>query len=368
MRSSTSYSLAIGAGVWACASWVSAHELEVDRLRLWPNPDWGVVRGQVTFDPKLTRDDEAPPPGDAKQRIVAFLERNLTVELNGDPCSPSIDVRELYEKGGAVPGDVAMLQCPVPSPMKTLRVVVGGEFPMLAVRVVGFDQTASSEEGVIVLGGQRSPTYSFPQADGSKTVTTSERQTTAQVLWSQVRLGFVHILPRGWDHVLFVLGLALGYGGRLRRLVLELSAFTAAHTCTLALGAAGMLVVPGSVIEPLIALSICCVALENLLRWGGARVRLALAFVFGLVHGQGFAGALAELGLAHDAFLTALLGFNVGVEIGQLVVVLLFLGGVWTARHAYEPNATLRDRAVRWASISIAAIGAYWAVERVIGA
>jgi hypothetical protein len=186
------------------------------------------------------------------------------------------------------------------------------------------------------------------------------------VFTRQVAQGFAHILPKGWDHVLFVLGLALGCRGRHRQLLLELSAFTLAHTCTLALGALQWFVVPGNIVEPLIALSICWVALENVWRFGGPKVRLLVAFLFGLVHGQGFAGVLAELGLPQGEFVAALFGFNVGVELGQLAVVLLLVAGQWIAGYAYEPGAALRERSLRWTSIGIALVGAFWAAERIL--
>jgi hypothetical protein len=181
--------------------------------------------------------------------------------------------------------------------------------------------------------------------------------------WRYLVLGFHHILPLGWDHVLFVAGLVLGSGLKFRLLVLQLSAFTLAHTFTLALGALGLVVLPASVVEPLIAFSIAYVAIENLTPKGASRHRLLVVFAFGLLHGQGFAGALKQTGLPQDSFLIALLSFNVGVELGQLTVVLVLLG---LLRFALKPDQ-LRHYVTIPGSLAIALTGLYWGVERLLG-
>ncbi len=180
-------------------------------------------------------------------------------------------------------------------------------------------------------------------------------ETSAQYL----RLGFHHILPLGLDHILFVLGLYF-LGAGWRALAAQITTFTLAHTTTLGLAAYGVLNLPPAVVEPLIALSIAFVALENILRPRLGPGRLALVFAFGLLHGLGFAGSLAEIALPRDQFLTALLAFNLGVDFGQLAVLAAaFLAVGWfRARTWYRPAITLPCCAV------IAAIGLYWTVER----
>jgi hypothetical protein len=176
-------------------------------------------------------------------------------------------------------------------------------------------------------------------------------------------LGFRHILPLGWDHVLFVTGLVLGSGLRLRRLLWQLSAFTLAHTVTLALGALGWVVLSRAVVEPLIAFSIAYVALENLVLKYSERRRVLLAFVFGLLHGQGFASSLLTTGLPRNAFLLALVSFNAGVELGQLVVVL----ALCVVLRMLQERASLRLHAVRVGSAAIAVAGLGWGFVRLLG-
>ena len=201
-------------------------------------------------------------------------------------------------------------------------------------------------------------------------------QTPTAAFFSYVPVGFDHIVPKGLDHILFVLGLFL-LSTRVRPLLWQVSAFTLAHTVTLALGALGWVTVPGSIVEPLIAASIVFVAIENVFSPRLNRWRPVVIFGFGLLHGLGFASVLGEFGLPEDQFLPALIGFNVGVELGQLTVIglaaLMLLGCVALARRASLSDAELpvttypvMFRAVSIpASLIIAMIGAYWCIERV---
>ena len=174
-----------------------------------------------------------------------------------------------------------------------------------------------------------------------------------------VVLGFGHIVPHGLDHVLFVLGLFL-LGTRLAGLLWQVTAFTLAHSITLGLALYGVVRLPPAVVEPLIALSIVLVAVDNLrsaeLRWW----RLPIVFAFGLVHGLGFAGALLDLGISHRDFPPMLIGFNLGVESGQLAVIALaFLAVGWWRSHANYHRAIVMP-----ASASIALVAAVWTVQR----
>jgi len=176
-------------------------------------------------------------------------------------------------------------------------------------------------------------------------------------------IGFEHILPLGLDHILFVLGLYL-LSQRFKDLLWQVSAFTLAHTVTLALAVLGYVNLPGSIVEPLIALSIVYVAVENLYRKQVSRSRVVLVFGFGLLHGLGFAGVLSEIGLSSTAFVPSLIAFNIGVELGQLAVILgtYFLVGRWFGNKPYW-NTVFRIPA----SLFIALIGAYWFIERTFG-
>ena len=175
-------------------------------------------------------------------------------------------------------------------------------------------------------------------------------------------LGFTHILPLGFDHVLFVLGIYL-LSGRAKAVLWQVSAFTLAHSITLGLTMYGVVSVPSRIVEPMIALSIAYVAIENLVLGELRSWRVALVFGFGLLHGMGFAGVLQELGLPRSEFLTALLAFNVGVEAGQLTVIgaaFLLVGFWWSDRSWYRQRITIP------ASGLIACTAVYWTIERLM--
>ena len=173
-------------------------------------------------------------------------------------------------------------------------------------------------------------------------------------------LGFTHIVPGGLDHVLFVLGIYL-LSGRARSVLWQVSAFTVAHSITLGLSMYGLVSVSPRIVEPLIALSIAYVAIENIFLSELKSWRVALVFAFGLLHGMGFAGALKELGLPRSEFVTALLTFNVGVEAGQLAVIgTAFLLVGWYA----ADRIWYRRRIVVPASMLIACTAVYWTIQR----
>lgn len=179
--------------------------------------------------------------------------------------------------------------------------------------------------------------------------------------WHFLWLGFTHILPYGFDHILFILSLYL-LSPKLKDIIWQASAFTLAHSITLGLAMYGVLHPPPRIVEPLIALSIVAVAIENIVRPKLKPSRIAIVFFFGLVHGLGFAGALAELGLPEKHFLTTLVTFNAGVELGQLTVILFayFLFGRW-----FSERVWYRQRIVIPISMMIALIAGFWTVQRI---
>ena len=191
-----------------------------------------------------------------------------------------------------------------------------------------------------------------------------------------IPVGFEHIVPLGVDHILFVLGLFF-FSLHLRPILMQVTAFTIAHTLTLALATLESVSIPGSIVEPLIAASIVYVGIENLIGRGAVKARTALVFVFGLLHGLGFASVLGDFGISASSFVGALLGFNVGVEIAQLAVILsafvLILIATRLARIAPLPeaeapahNLQVMYRSVAVVgSIIISLIGAWWTIERV---
>lgn len=177
-------------------------------------------------------------------------------------------------------------------------------------------------------------------------------------------IGFTHILPKGLDHILFVLGLFF-LSARLRPLLVQVTAFTVAHSITLALGLYGIVTLSPALVEPLIAVSIVYVAVENLLTPNLTPWRPLIVFGFGLLHGLGFAGVLQEVGLPRADYALGLVAFNIGVEGGQLAVIALAwaLVGAW-----FSDRIWYRHRVVWPVSAAIALIGAYWTIERMTGA
>lgn len=188
------------------------------------------------------------------------------------------------------------------------------------------------------------------------------RQSVTAVITTYLTAGFEHILPKGLDHILFILGIFL-LSTHMRPLLWQVTMFTVAHTITLGLSINGIINLPANVVEPLIALSIAYIGFENVFAKTLHTSRLLLVFGFGLLHGMGFASVLADFGMPNDAFTTALISFNVGVELGQLVVIsLAFLAvGLWFSRKPWY-----RKVIVMPGSMAIALIGLYWTYDRIV--
>jgi hydrogenase/urease accessory protein HupE len=186
------------------------------------------------------------------------------------------------------------------------------------------------------------------------------RQGAFAVFQKFVPSGFEHILI-GPDHLLFLTGLLL-LGGSLRRLTLIVTAFTIAHSITLSLAALNILHPSARIVEPAIALSIIYVGIDNLMVKGGRDVRAWIAFGFGFIHGFGFANVLQSMDLPRRALGWSLFSFNLGVELGQLLVVLA-VGSAIVALHARQPNTGRRLATV--GSIIVSVAGAYWFIQRV---
>lgn len=190
---------------------------------------------------------------------------------------------------------------------------------------------------------------------------TGTRQGVVEVLRRFVPGGIEHIFI-GPDHILFLVGLLLT-GGRLRRLLLIVTAFTLAHSATLTLAATGLVDIPPQIVEPAIALSIIYIGVDNLLaERGGRDLRPWIAFLFGLIHGFGFAGVLREFGLPAEALGWSLFSFNLGVEIGQTLIVVA-IASLLVRLKKRRPN--LEAPIVKGVSTGIIMTGAYWFVTRI---
>lgn len=181
------------------------------------------------------------------------------------------------------------------------------------------------------------------------------------VFWKYTLIGFQHIIPEGFDHILFITCVFF-LSSDLKKIILQASMFTLAHSITLGLAMYGIIKPPSNIIEPLIALSIVFLALENIMSDKVKPWRMVMVFLFGMVHGMGFAGALSSLGMPQYAFATALISFNVGVELGQLTIILLLY--LFVAK-LFSRKVWYRQRLVIPVSMLIAMVAAYWTVERI---
>jgi hypothetical protein len=190
-----------------------------------------------------------------------------------------------------------------------------------------------------------------------------EKMSKKDVLLLYIKLGFEHILPLGFDHILFVLSLFL-LNPKLKPILWQATTFTVAHTVTLGLSMYNIIKPPANIVEPLIALSIMYVALENIFSPKLKTARIGVVFLFGLIHGMGFASVLSELGLPQNSYFTSLLMFNLGVELGQTTVIVAawFLLAKWFGNKPYYRKAIVIPL-----SVIISLVSAYWVLERVIG-
>ncbi len=323
-------------------------------LRLAHDPSWLLLRmesfaggASTSTSDTIARDGRlrelAPQIID---RVVLFVDGREVRPVSAEYSPPPSQVPT---------GEFALaaytLHGQLPASARTLRWyygLVGDPYP-LTIDVAGGSSTTEWVQGD---AWSTSRPLSGPSAP----------PTVAMRLRQYLVLGYTHILPRGLDHILFVIGLFL-LRARMRPVLAQVTTFTVAHSLTLGLSLYGVVSLPARIVEPLIALSIAYVAVENLRTERLTAGRVAMVFMFGLLHGLGFAGVLTNLHLAPAELVTALLGFNLGVEAGQLTVIagVALLIGWWRSRSWY------RARVVVPASLAIATVGLYWTVTRVIG-
>jgi len=172
--------------------------------------------------------------------------------------------------------------------------------------------------------------------------------------------GFEHIIPKGFDHILFVLGLFFS-SLHFRSLLLQVTAFTISHSITLVLASLSLIQIQESIVEPLIALSIVWIAIENCVFKKPSQWRYLIVFNFGLLHGLGFAAVLNHYGLPKDNFMSLLLAFNIGVELGQLSILMIaFLVFNLIFKKLFQIENTRIP-----ASLIIGCIGLFWFIQRV---
>jgi len=340
----------------AMAVAVHAHEIGTTRVTATIEENGGYtieLAGDATAlaEKLAAASGERLPDGVAGERLGALIKahdalfrRRVQVAFDGAAVSPAVE----YSVSGATANVRLMGQAPRGARQFTWT--YGWTFASYALSVSAAGAAANTEW---LEGNQTSTPYPLlsPSWAGRFSV------------WRYLWLGYTHIVPKGLDHMLFVLGIYL-LSGRARTVLYQVSAFTVAHSITLGLSMYGLVSLSPKIVEPAIAISIAYVAIENILLKELKSWRIALVFTFGLLHGMGFAGALKELGLPRSEFLAALLTFNIGVEAGQLTVIgvaFLFVGWHFSQRDWY------RARVVVPASAMIGCTAVYWTVARLLG-
>jgi len=189
-----------------------------------------------------------------------------------------------------------------------------------------------------------------------------EKAPTHEVVGFYMQLGIRHIVPDGMDHILFVVGLCL-LNPAFKSILWQATAFTVAHSVTLALSMQNIIVAPAAIVEPIISLSIVFIAIENILFSKLHPWRILIVFFFGLVHGLGFASSLNETGLPRNKFLTSIISFNAGVEIGQVIIIVLVYALLVLP---FSKKPWFKKLIVWPLSAAIALMAAYWTLLRVV--
>jgi HupE / UreJ protein len=290
-----------------------------------------------------------------KTKFTVFAERwlaGIRLEHDGVRATPVVSAIEIPAIGDPAIARISTVRLTgaVPSGAKTLRWAYAAEFGSNVARLKR-DGLEPVELGWLKDG----------QASEAVTLAGGAAQSSVRKVLNYIAVGFTHIVPKGLDHILFVLGLYF-LSPSLRSLLWQVTAFTLAHSLTLALGLYGLVSVPASIVEPLIALSIVYVAVENMMTSKLHVWRPVIVFAFGLLHGLGFAGLLTEIGLPRDDYVMGLIGFNIGVELGQLAVIAAAFAvtGLW-----FRQKPWYRQRIIVPASALIALAGVFWTVERI---
>ncbi len=339
-----------------------AHAVDLSQSDFVVQPS-GVVHATLLFARADAGRLAILPPGDPRQAGPPAAERwpadgGAAVWSDGRACSNLLAESRFVESDGVE----LTLDFACAPPSRTVRVDVPllGRLPpghRHAARVT----TAGGSVDALLTSSSYGLVYTMPPAGSD-----ASRRGAGSTFVTAVRLGFEHVVT-GWDHLLFLCALLLGLRGA-RAVVAAATAFTVGHSITLALAALAVFAPSPRFVEPAIAASIACVALQNL----GARPprhRWPIAFVFGLVHGLGFAAALRNLAMARERLVPTLLGFNIGVELAQAFVVLLALSLYALAAVAClapQLRGSVDGPPLRWASVVLAAVGGTLCVLRIV--
>ena len=294
----------------------------------------------------------------ALDRLKRLFERRVRVRFDGTPVPFSVDFpdhgtpRATSAVIPTVIGLTARLSGTIPEGAQTVEFFASRAFAEVHLTII--DETRDIEHQMILEQGARSTPFQLVGQNASS----NNSSQAKQYFW----LGVRHIIPDGLDHILFVLGLFL-FSLKLRPLVTQVTAFTVAHALTLTAATRGTVQLSPEIVEPLIAISIAYVAIENIRTDRLTLWRPIVVFAFGLLHGLGFAGSLAALDLPNQEQLVSLVMFNAGIEVGQLAVI----AGATAILGWYRHKSWYRARVIIPASAVIATIGIVWAIERAYG-
>ncbi len=294
-------------------------------------------------------------PDELAKRFVSFAElykSGLKLSVSNKPVSWIYDRIDVSDVADTRFARKSIIYFHSALPVNAGDVVWSSD-PVYGDMVVNFSNHAGEKASHWLVDGQASPPFKIQQP--------IRQREWESVFVDYSVLGFLHILPMGMDHILFVLGLFL-LSRKTAPLLWQVTAFTVAHSITLALGVYGVISLSTSIIEPLIALSIAYVGIENLLTRHLKPWRVLVVFLFGLLHGMGFAEVLFELGLPESEFVTALISFNLGVEAGQLAVILMALAAVFWLR---SQDQLYRRLVVIPGSLIITCMGLFWVWQRI---
>jgi hydrogenase/urease accessory protein HupE len=349
------------------ASNAGAHEIGTTQVRFTVHRDdtWSasITTGPQALVNKLEVEARQPRSSDLdadalRAKLVQFdqaLARHIDVRFDGaaSPVSIAISTLEL-PPDITLPSFVVLLASgPVPPHAQTVTWRYG-----LAYATYSVVFAAGEDGNPLTLWIEGDDTSQPFPVSGDVRV-----PTRIEIIGQYLQLGFLHIVPEGLDHILFVLGIFL-LTTKLRPILVQVTAFTIAHSVTLGLTMYGIVSLPSRIVEPLIALSVAYVAIENIATAKLTPWRPAVVFGFGLLHGMGFADALRELPLPRGELIPALVSFNVGIELAQLAVI---AAAFFSVAYWCRDKPWYRARIVIPASALIAATGLFWTVQRIAG-
>ncbi|MEM9336638.1 MAG: HupE/UreJ family protein [Patescibacteria group bacterium] len=332
-------------------------EIAPERLRAVHSVNWFEAMEILDPNNEMTAAELLADLRQSELAIASYLDENLSIQTSEETCSyenisiPEQAAVEVTAVGLFFDFDVV---CPVPiGDMTVTASFLLEKYPGQSnfLTFYRFPGDLIVTDSV----NQEQPTVTHTIADPQAA------QSSLSLFTNFVYEGIRHIVPLGLDHILFIATVFL-IAGSLRRIVLYSLIFTLAHSITLALTVLGFIVPNGSLIEAIIALSILVFAVDAVYRFVPQLWQGAIIFAFGLFHGMGFASVLTELGLPEGAEVLALIGFNIGVEVGQLGVILVLAASTWWI---FSDPERRRLTTITMAT-AIACVAAYWVIERTL--